>query len=118
MQVTFERGICKIPQDGRAIFSDNINVSTPRLRFGGENGKNPLYEARRMATAVLAYLHAWDVLRMMVHQQSVGQPAPYLLVAAASEQNGAPNGTASPRPAPSRTMGFIRIGLMWRAAVP
>ncbi len=94
------------------------NVSTPRLRFGGENGKNPLYEARRMATAVLAYLHAWDVLRMMVHQQSVGQPAPYLLVAAASEQNGAPNGTASPRPAPSRTMGFIRIGLMWRTAVP
>ena len=51
-----------------------------------------LYEARRMATAVLAYLHAWDVLRMMYHhgvmgyQQSVGQPAPYLLVAAASEQ--------------------------------
>lgn len=77
-----------------------------------------LYEARRMGTAVLAYLHAWDVLRMIVHQQSVGQPAPYLLVATASEQNGAPNGTASPRPAPSRTMGFIRIGLMWRTAVP
>ena len=56
-----------------------------------------LYEARRMATAVLAYLHAWDVLRMMVHQQSVGQPAPYLLVATASEQNGVSNGTAKPK---------------------
>ncbi|MCB9005785.1 MAG: hypothetical protein H6656_00095 [Ardenticatenaceae bacterium] len=62
-----------------------------------------LYEARRMGTAVLAYLHAWDVLRMMYHhgvmgyQQSVGQPAPYLLVAAASEQNGGPNGAAKPQ---------------------
>ena len=56
-----------------------------------------LYEARRMATAVLAYLHAWDVLRMMVHQQSVGQPAPYLLVATASEQNGVSNRTAKPK---------------------
>jgi len=56
-----------------------------------------LYEARRMGTAVLAYLHAWDVLRMMVHQQSVGQPAPYLLVATASEQNGVSNGTAKPK---------------------
>ncbi|MEZ4590962.1 MAG: hypothetical protein R3D55_07440 [Chloroflexota bacterium] len=56
-----------------------------------------------MATAVLAYLHAWDVLRMMYHhgvvghQQSVGQPAPYLLVATASEQNGVFNGTAKPK---------------------
>ncbi|MFZ1397497.1 MAG: hypothetical protein WAS33_11390 [Candidatus Promineifilaceae bacterium] len=62
-----------------------------------------LYEARRMATAVLAYLHAWDVLRMMyhhgvmVHKQIVGQPAPFQLVATASEPNGAPNGTAKPK---------------------
>ena len=62
-----------------------------------------LYEARRMAAAVLAYLHAWDVLRMMYHhgvvghQQSVGQPASYLLVATASEQNGVSNGTAKPK---------------------
>jgi len=56
-----------------------------------------LYAARRMGTAVLAYLHAWDVLRMMVHRRSVGQPAPYLLVAAASEQNGGPNGAAKPQ---------------------
>ena len=67
-----------------------------------------LYEARRMGAAVLAYLHAWDVLRMMYqhdvlgHQQSVGQPAPYisaplntsLIVTKASEQNGVSSGTA------------------------
>lgn len=64
-----------------------------------------LYEAQRMATAVLAFLHAWDVLRMMVHKQSVGQPASYtltplstsLLGATASEPNGASNGTAQPK---------------------
>ena len=65
-----------------------------------------LYEARRMATAVLAYLHAWDVLRMMVHQQSVGQPAPYLLVATASEQNGASNGTSKPQDSPAQGNGI------------
>ncbi|GJM41390.1 MAG: hypothetical protein DHS20C20_16720 [Ardenticatenaceae bacterium] len=65
-----------------------------------------LYEARRMATAVSAYLNAWDVLRMIVHQQSVGQPAPYLLVATASEQNGASNGTSKPQDSPAQGNGI------------
>lgn len=65
-----------------------------------------LYEARRMATAVLAYLHAWDVLRMMVHKQIVGQPAPFQLVATASEPNGVPNGTAKPKNGPTQDIGI------------
>jgi hypothetical protein len=44
-----------------------------------------LYEARRMAASVLAYIHAWDVLRMMVNQQMVSQPVPYLLVSTTNE---------------------------------
>jgi hypothetical protein len=45
---------------------------------------------------VLAYLQAWEVLRMLAHQRLVGQPSPYLLVAASSSENGArpSNGTA------------------------
>ncbi|MCB0008766.1 MAG: hypothetical protein KDE04_20010 [Anaerolineales bacterium] len=39
------------------------------------------YEAQRLAATVLAYIHAWDIHRIMVHQQLVGQPAPYLLTA-------------------------------------
>jgi hypothetical protein len=62
------------------------------------------HEARRMAASVLAYLQAWDVLRMLAHKQAVGQPAPFtltplstsLLGATASENNGAPDIT--PRP--------------------
>ncbi|MAU00675.1 MAG: hypothetical protein CL608_26320 [Anaerolineaceae bacterium] len=73
-----------------------------------------LYEARRMAASVLAYLHAWDVLRMMVHQQSVGQPAPYtsaplstsLLVATTSEHNGPPTGTVKPENSPVQDNGI------------
>ena len=79
-----------------------------------------LYEARRMAAAVLAYLHAWDVLRMMYqhdvlgHQQSVGQPAPYisaplntsLIVTKASEQNGVSSGTAKPKTDPVQKNGI------------
>ncbi|MCI0395982.1 MAG: hypothetical protein L0332_27055 [Chloroflexi bacterium] len=65
-----------------------------------------LYEARRMATAVLAYLEAWDVLRMLVNQHLVGQPAPYLLspvnadgsAAPATSANGAPKPVTTPRP--------------------
>lgn len=47
-----------------------------------------LYEARRMAASVLAYIHAWDVMRMMVNQQMVSRPLPYLLVPATSAANG------------------------------
>jgi hypothetical protein len=39
------------------------------------------YEAQRLAATVLAYIHAWDIHRIMIHQQLVGQPAPYLLTA-------------------------------------
>ena len=52
-----------------------------------------LHEARRMAASVLAYIQAWDVLRILAHKQIVGQPAPYLLVATSSEHNGVPNMT-------------------------
>jgi len=56
-----------------------------------------LHEARRMAASILAYLHAWDVMRMMVHhgmmghhsmmanQSMVSAPIPYLLVPAARD---------------------------------
>jgi len=37
------------------------------------------YEAQRLAATVLAYIRAWDVHRIMVHQLLVGRPAPYLL---------------------------------------
>lgn len=40
------------------------------------------YEAQRLAAVVLAYIHAWDVQRMMAHRQLVGHPAPYRLSAA------------------------------------
>jgi len=36
-----------------------------------------LHEARRMAASVLAYLQAWDVLRILAHKQMVSQPTPY-----------------------------------------
>lgn len=55
-----------------------------------------LHEARRMAASVLAYIQAWDVLRMLAHKQIVGQPAPYLLVATSSENNGTPDITTRP----------------------
>ncbi|MCP4284076.1 MAG: hypothetical protein GY792_06450, partial [Gammaproteobacteria bacterium] len=47
-----------------------------------------LYEARRMAASVLAYIHAWDVMRMMINQEMVSQPSSYLLVSTTSEVNG------------------------------
>lgn len=55
-----------------------------------------LHEARRMAASVLAYLQAWDVLRILAYKQAVGQPAPFLLVGTSSENNGTPGIT--PRP--------------------
>jgi hypothetical protein len=54
-----------------------------------------LYEARRMAASVLAYIQAWDVLRMMVNQHLVSQPVPYLL-SPASTDNGDNQGKADP----------------------
>ncbi len=46
------------------------------------------YEAQRLAATVLAYIHAWDIHRIMVHQQLVGQPAPYLLTATEAANGG------------------------------
>jgi hypothetical protein len=65
-----------------------------------------LYAACRMAASVLAYIHAWDVMRMLSNREMVSQPAPYLLVSATSEANSAkttpangvskPNGATKP----------------------
>jgi hypothetical protein len=43
------------------------------------------YEAQRMAVSVLAYLRAWDTVRMLAHQELVGAPPAYLLVPTVSE---------------------------------
>jgi len=60
-----------------------------------------LYEARRMAASVLAYIHAWDVMRMMVNQQMVSRPSPYLLVPAASATNSTQSAPTNGTPKPS-----------------
>ena len=38
-----------------------------------------LAEARRLGATVLAYIRAWDVMRMMVHQEMVSVPPPYAM---------------------------------------
>lgn len=48
------------------------------------------YDARRLGAAVLAYLRAWDVMRMLEHRDAIGQPGPYLVVPATSD--GSENG--------------------------
>lgn len=60
-----------------------------------------LYEARRLAASVQAYIQAWDVMRMMVNQQIVSQPPPYLLVPAASTTNGIQSAPTNGTPKPS-----------------
>jgi hypothetical protein len=47
------------------------------------------HEAQRLAETVLAYLRAWDVLRLLTHQEWVSPPPRYLLVPNSSETNGA-----------------------------
>ena len=42
-----------------------------------------LYQARRLAVTVLAYITAWDVHRMLVHREQVSPPASYPLAPAA-----------------------------------
>lgn len=67
-----------------------------------------------MAASVLAYIQAWDVLRILAHKQVVGQPAPYtttplstsLLVATANEQNGVAIATAKPKDDPAQGNGI------------
>jgi hypothetical protein len=70
-----------------------------------------LYEARRMAASVLAYLHAWDVLRMLTHQQLAGRPAPYSLVSATSEDTGVKM-TATPAKAAPKLNGVARLPIV------
>jgi hypothetical protein len=43
------------------------------------------YEAQCMAASVLAYLRAWDVVRMLTHRELVGVPPAYLMVPTVSE---------------------------------
>jgi hypothetical protein len=64
-----------------------------------------LYEARRLAAAVLAYLRAWEVLQMLEYRDVIGQPGPYQIVPAASDGSesghGAPAAASPPAAAPS-----------------
>ena len=83
-----------ITPDGRA--QTEVNVSFK------------LHEARRLAAEVLAYLHAWDVYRMMTFQQMAGKPPAYHLspatgepdksVPAPAKENGAMHSVAAPQP--------------------
>ncbi|NKQ37559.1 MAG: hypothetical protein HF973_18340 [Chloroflexi bacterium] len=91
----------------------NTGAITPNGKATTEvNVGFKLYEARRMAAEVLAYIHAWDVMRMMYHhgvagnQNMVSKPSSYTLVSATSVSNSIrtapangvskPNGAARP----------------------
>lgn len=67
-----------------------------------------LHEARRLAETVLAYMQAWDVLRMLANQHAVSKPTSYLLVPQA--RGAATNAAvpASPTPAPVSVPGNSR----------
>ena len=62
------------------------------------------YEARRMAATVLAYLRAWDVLRMLAHKQMVSEPPSYLLVPTTSEADNDANGMDGTNGSGSRSL--------------
>jgi hypothetical protein len=47
-----------------------------------------LYEARRLGATALAYIHAWDVMRMLANKHAVSPPLTYLMVPTAAEANG------------------------------
>jgi hypothetical protein len=80
--VELKRGPGKLTPTGAVTPAGKANVEV--------NVGFKLYEARRMAAAVLAYLHAWDVLQMLEYREAVGQPGPYLVVPATSD--GSENG--------------------------
>jgi hypothetical protein len=67
-----------------------------------------LYEARRLAGAVFAYLRAWEVMQMLEYRDAIGQPGPYLIVSATSDSaesgNGAPAAASRPAAAPSEVI--------------
>jgi hypothetical protein len=85
------------------------------------------HEAQRLALAVLAYLQAWEVVRMMTHRQQAGRMGPYELVPASSNglepaaRNGAGGAvygpqTASPEAPPARPV--TRKGMAAGNGVP
>jgi hypothetical protein len=57
-----------------------------------------LYEARRLAATVLAYIQAWDVMRMLANKHAVSPPITYLLVPTAAEGNGRAPATVNGQP--------------------
>jgi hypothetical protein len=57
-----------------------------------------LYEARRLAATVLAYIQAWDVMRMLANKHAVSPPITYLLVPTAAEGNGRGPATVNGQP--------------------
>ena len=58
-----------------------------------------LYEARRLAHTGLAYLHAWDILRMASQKQHVSPATPYLLVPTSSDTAPVASKSAQPESA-------------------
>jgi hypothetical protein len=55
-----------------------------------------LYEARRLGATVLAYIQAWDVMRMLANKHAVSPPLTYLMVPTAAESNGRAPGDNRP----------------------
>jgi hypothetical protein len=66
-----------------------------------------LYEARRLGATVLAYIQAWDVMRMLANKHAVSPPITYLLVPTAAEGNG--RGPAEKRQAPAACPGSVEV---------
>ncbi len=62
------------------------------------------YEARRLGQTVLAYIQAWDILRLMAHRNLLGKMAAYELVPTTS-QNGTNGKPANGRVHPARSTG-------------
>ncbi|MBK9055990.1 MAG: hypothetical protein IPL78_35365 [Chloroflexi bacterium] len=60
------------------------------------------YEARRLGQTVLAYIQAWDILRLMAHRNLLGKMAAYELVPTTS-QNGVNGKPVNSRVHPARS---------------
>jgi hypothetical protein len=57
-----------------------------------------LYEARRLGATVLAYIQAWDVMRMLANKHAVSPPITYLLAPTAAEGNARAPATVNGQP--------------------
>lgn len=95
--VELKTGLGKLTDTGAITPDGKANVEV-NVRF-------KLYEARRMAAEVLAYIRAWDVMRMMVNQATVSKPPPYALVSATSGSNSI---RATPTNGVSRSNGAVK----------